>query len=59
MASPRDWNKDYGTCCEIIDRLEDFQAEDVIANILRCVCANYPEASAYVVNYHSDILEEE
>ena len=49
----------YQRCCKIIDKLEDLEATEAMASILTCLIFNYKEAMEYVVNYHSDVLEEE
>ena len=49
----------YQKCCKIIDRLEDLEATEAMASILTCLVFNYKDAMEYVLNYHSDVLEEE
>ena len=59
MPNPSDWNKDFKTSCDIIDRLTELDNAEALADILRSVCAYNAEAAAIVVNYNSRILEEE
>ena len=49
----------YRNCIKIIDKLEDLEASETLASILTSLVFNYKEAREYVLNYHSDIIEEE
>ena len=49
----------YQNCIRIIDKLEEIEASETLASILTSLVFNYKEAREYVLNYHSDIIEEE
>ena len=50
---------DYQKCIQIIDKLEDLEASEILASILISIVYNYEEAREYLLNYHSDVIEEE
>ena len=52
-------NPDYQNCIKIIDKLEDLEASEILASILTSLVFNYEEAREHVLNYHSDVIEEE
>lgn len=52
-------DEDYQTCCKIAEKLEDLGEDKILAQIIINLCFNYDEAKDYVVNYYSEIIEEE
>ena len=50
---------EYKKCVQIIDRLEDLEATEALASMLVCLCFNYDDAKNYILNYHSDVIDEE
>lgn len=51
-------DKDYQKCCRIIDRLGDLD-EEFMMDLLTSLSANYKEVRDYIINYYSEVLEEE
>ena len=49
----------YQNCTKIIDKLEELEASETLATILTSLVFNFKDARDYVLNYHSDLLEEE
>lgn len=50
---------DYQNCIKIIDRLEELEASETLASILTSIVFNYEGARNFLLNYHSDVIEEE
>lgn len=50
---------DYVKVCNIVDRLIELDVSSVLGDLIINLCFNYDEAKDYILNYHSDILDEE
>lgn len=51
-------DKDYQKCCDIIGRLGDLESEFMV-DLLISLSANYKDVRDYIINYYSDVLEED
>ncbi len=51
-------DNDFKECCDIIEKLGDLDSEFMV-NLLISLSANYKDVRNHILNYYSELLDEE